>query len=285
MGKLDEAVASALGEVTSAQAESEDEEGTAEEVEAPESEEEAAPESQEVASEVESEGEEEEAPPTHLFGVDLSALPDEARREFIHEWQEQNKTISKLQREKAELAKATPPEPEPPAEEAPPLTDEALAQALGIDLENTLDEAAAKAAISLARGFIELRQEVEGLVSSNTVADTKRVWESKLDELEAQYGQLPVDRIEVLEWAADNGVSDPTAAYWAQAGPIRFSVMEALDKKMQDVRKSSKKAATTPRPKASVEVEEKLKATTAKEAAGEAARAAIKRLGIRFDEV
>ena len=294
------ALASAVAEALAAEPlaggnppEDETPEGTAE-AEAPDGESEGTPPgSAEVGAEVESEGSEEEIP-TSLFGVDLSTLPDDAaRKEFIHEWREQNKTISKLQREKAELAKAqeeTPPAP-PPAQEAPEpvdvssLTDEALAEVLGLDLENSLDPQAAKAALALARGFLDLKGQVDGLTTKTTVAEVQHRWDSQLNDLEQRFGELPVERAELLEWAADNGITDPEAAYWTITGPIRAQVAEALTKKLGDTRRSGKQAASTPRPKSSAPVTgARLESKTVKDAVKEGLEKSMAELGISFGE-
>jgi hypothetical protein len=233
--------------------------------------------------EVEDDEDEDTSVPESLFGVDITRLEEADRKEFIKEWTEQNKTIQKLQREKAEQAAAPPPpvavEPEQPA--VADLSDEDIAGALGIDLENTLDPAAAKAAIALARGFAELRNEVAELGTSTEAAETQRTWTAELDRLEVSYGKLPGERADVLAMAKAEGIENPELAYWRVAGPIRFQVAEALDKRLGTARKTAKKAATSPRPKTSAPVNPaKLEAKTAKEAVAEAAKQAIAELGI-----
>ena len=293
MSKLDDAIAAA---VTQAQtelgpSESDDAEGTAaveatapEPSETPGAAQSTTPGSTEVTTDVESEAEDEEVP-TSLFGIDLSVLPDEATRaEFIREWREQNKTISRLQREKAELEKAmsSPKPPEPPEPESPSVaefTDEAIAEALGLDPED--DSPAAKAAIALARGFMELKEQVTGVVTAAEVSETERYWESTLDYLESKYGELPIDRTELLEYAAEHEITDPEVAYWAKMGPIRFDVSQALDRKLKEVRARAKKAATTPRPTTSTPVgPTPLRSKTVKDAIREAFVATAHELGI-----
>lgn len=250
--------------------------------------------SQEVETEVATEEEDEtedEPLPTHLFGVDLSVLPDDdARREFIREFTEQNKTISKLQREVAELRTPAPePEDAGPAEPEQPdfstLTDEELAQALGIDLENALDPEMVRLNLGLTRKVLELSQVVETVQSTTAETAETRVWEAKLDELERVYGELPVSRQELRADAKAKGLNDPEAAFWSVAGPARVAVAEALDKRLKAVRTTAKKAATTPRPKTSADVvPARLKATTAKDAVKEAAELAMAELGITLSD-
>ena len=244
--------------------------------------------SQEGATgDVEPEGDGEPVPDV-MFGVDLSALPEPERKVFIREWTEQNKHISKLQREKAELTKAgekapvsKPAEPELPET----ISDEILAQALHLDLEDADDVRLAERLIPLARMNLEMKQQLEATTSTVNIDAEARFWNSELDKLEKRFGDLPVTRTELLEDAAERGIADPEAAYWTAVGPIRVSVTEALNKQLSDARKTGKQQATTPRPKSSVPTQAKaLESKTTKAAVVEAAKLAAEELGFDWED-
>src|SRR6266542_5960086 len=132
--------------------------------------------------------------PTEYFGVDLSFIEDATERaKWIHEFQERDTFISQLLRDKAEgdeqggdkppaqKPAAEPQEPAPQAEK-PDLSDEALAQALGLDLEDPYDAKLAAIAVPLARQNLELQSKVEDLSSSDAVRETQVYWETSLDK-------------------------------------------------------------------------------------------------------
>lgn len=216
----------------------------------------------------------------YLFGIPLTSIPEADRATFIKEWTETNKTIQKLQRANAE---ETPP-PAPAAPEQPvtvaDLSDADIATAAGLDPE-ALDDPAVKVAIASLRGFAELKAQVDLLGSTTSAAETQRVWEASLDALDTQYGELPIDRSRLLEIAADEGITDPEAAYWRVAGPVRAEVMKALEAQLAKTAKAGKRAASSPRPVTSAEVDNNpVKSKNVKDAVKEAADAAIRQLGI-----
>jgi len=226
--------------------------------------------------------------PETMFGVDLSALPEPEREVFIREWTEQNKHINKLQREKAELAKAGEKAPEPKSAEPElpeTISDEVLAQALHLDLEDADDARLAERLIPLARMNLEMKQQLEATTSTVNIDAEARFWNGELDKLEKRFGDLPVTRTELLEEAAERGIADPEAAYWAAVGPIRVSVSEALNKQLQAARKTGKQQAATPRPKSSVPTQAKaLESKTTKAAVLEAAKLAAEELGFDWED-
>lgn len=238
-----------------------------------------------TSTEVSSDVETKDVPDT-LFGVDLSVLPDdETRAKFVAEFQETNKTINKLQREVAE-AKVEPPAPQAPAPEVEQqvdvskLTDEQIAQALGLDPEN-MDERDVRD-IALTRSLLEQQAKLDKLETSYSETARAATWGRALEELERDFGALPegMTREDVMGWAKTQGIPDPKAAYWAAVGPVRATVTAALQQRMVELRSTDKRSATTPRPQGSQGVEETLKATTVKDAVGEAFRRAQKELGI-----
>lgn len=225
------------------------------------------------------------------WGVDLSLLPDEASRgKFLSEWSETQKTIGKLQREKAELAK-TPPATDQtptPAEETldvSKLSDEQLAQAIGINFAEA-DERDMRE-IAYARLTLEQADRLErlekGLASSTRTAS----WDKSLDALEAKFGNLPGEqtRADLFAWAEEQGVDSPEAAYWAAAGPVRALVADSLNQRIIELRTDGKKGATTVRPRSSADTDEgKLTSTNVKDGIKEAFERARAAMGAQLPE-
>lgn len=245
---------------------------------------EATPTSKEVGSEVVTEV------PQTLFGLDLSVLPDdEARQKFIDEFTETNKTIGKLQREKAEALAAveaakTPPVASEPTVEVSSITDAQIAQALGINLEESIDPARDQRDIALTRTLLEQEERLAKMESSVQSSTQSSTWDKAFSALEASFGPLPEDttREDVLAYARENGIASPEAAYWAAVGPIRATVASALEKRLSELKTSGKKGATTVRPSGSVGVDEaKLTSTNVKDAMKEAFEKARVSLGIK----
>lgn len=226
--------------------------------------------------------------PETLFGVDLSVLPDdETRQKFIDEFTETNKTINKLQREAAEAKKPEPvaptPEPTPPAADdidVSKLTDEQIAEAMGLDTQN-LDDRDLRD-VATTRALLEQQARLDKMEASYSEAARTSVWGQTFDALERDYGKLPegMEREDVFAWAKAQGITDPAAAFWAAAGPVRATVSAALQQRLVELKTTDKKSATTPRPTTSASVEEKLQATNVKDAVKEAFAKAQKQLGI-----
>jgi hypothetical protein len=224
--------------------------------------------------------------PDEYMGVPLSGLSAEERRAVIDGYKERDTLINKLMRERAEAEAATPPEAEAPAESPEEeFTDQAIAEALGLDLEDPYDLKLAQVAVPLARKNLELEAKVEQQ-SSLTAAQQEEVrWTKALDALEAQpNGALPVPREVLFKYALDHGIYDPEIAYWAIVGPTRTEVMADVEKlrSMQD--RERRLGATTTRPRTGADtVAPPLKATDTKEAVAEAAQRAAKKLNISWD--
>ncbi len=227
------------------------------------------------------------------WGVDLSALPDDdSRAKFVKEFEETNKTIGKLQRENAALKKtAEPPSspPAPPASETTDaqLTDEQLAEALGIDLETSDSPERDQREIALTRMILDQEARFERLEKGVTASTSERVWTKAFDDLETRFGKLPGDmtREDIFGWADEQGITSPEAAYWAAVGPVRATVAQALEKRIIELKTASKKSATSLRPTTSANVEEnQLKSKTVREGIKEAFEKARLQLGIELKE-
>lgn len=179
--------------------------------------------------------------PLSYFGMDLSEYTPEQRTEIIGRLSEQNQLISKLQRERV-VEETTVEEPEAPVA----LSDEDIIAGLGLDEDDPFYEHDTKVALPLARKLLELQAQVEGVVSDRDIQETDRYWTGTLDALEKANGELPIDRLAVLEFAAENGLADPQDAYWRIAGPARAQLDKELTRRRAEVRDEAKRKVATP---------------------------------------
>lgn len=231
-----------------------------------------------------------EAPQT-LFGLDLSVLPDdEARATFVREFEETNKTIGKLQREKAEAIAAaeaaraanTPAAPELTVDVSQ-ITDQQIGLAIGIDLENSMDPERDQREISLTRTLLEQEDRLAKMEAGYQKSSQQTTWNQSLGALVEKFGDLPGDTTvaDVISWAGEQGITSPEAAYWAAVGPIKASAASALEQRLAALKTDGKKGASTPRPKGSAPVDEnKLVSTNVRDGVKEAFEKARKALGI-----
>lgn len=238
---------------------------------------------QPVESPSEATGTDDDAP-TEYFGVDLSELPAEKRRDILAGFKERDDYISKLLREKAEPASEVAEMPPPP--QAEELTDDALLKALGLDPENDMfDQHTAKVALPLARQLLETKAAVDQLMQTQTISQAERFWNTSLDSLEKQFGELPIDRLAVLEFAAQNSIADPQDAYWRIMGPVRQQLTQAVQAHKQSEMRDAKKGAASVRPRTTGNTTPaKLEATSVRNAVQEAARIAAEERGLDWEQ-
>lgn len=163
-------------------------------------------------------------PPMVYWGTSLEGLSAEQRKEVIAALEQRDSTIQKLQQKLAE----EPPAPEATEEESDPvdITDEDILRALGIDPEGDAFEVeqAKRHTLPLARQIMALEETVERIAESETVRETASVWNSELDRLEAEYGKLPGDRLNVLQYAAKENIANPEVLYFRLTAPARKAV-------------------------------------------------------------
>lgn len=169
------------------------------------------------------------AVPDRYFEVDLSGLPEEERATIVEALKARDDEIGTLLRGQAkgdtETAAAAAGETETPPE---PMTDDAILTALELDPENPFDEKAAKVALPLVRGLQAVQAQVAALVERDELAELREVWDTSLDKLETEHGELPIDRLSLLEFAASNGINDPATAFWRVFGPANRQVDAAV---------------------------------------------------------
>lgn len=229
----------------------------------------------------------EEFPDTY-FGLDLSALSQEQRANIVGELRKRDDHIGKLLRERVpgETAET---EPSVETEEAPEeLTDEAILQALGLDPENPMQEDAIRVALPLVKKQVAQDQQLSTLMETLELQEIDRTWRQALSGMEREFGTLPteLDHDSVMQYAAENGITNPMDAYWRIVGPGRAALQEAITKtsaakKASTETNAAKKAASTTRP-ASTDADDDspVEGKNVKEATAEAAKRIMAQLGL-----
>ena len=229
-----------------------------------------------------SEGQEATDVPESYFGYQFPPdLTPEQRAELLGELKKRDDTIGKLLRGREEQA---PPTDEPAPEPEPEITDEDILQALGLDPDNPFDETTAKTVIPIVRKQIEQENLIANLIEMQELAEIDRSWRSTLNSLEAEFGKLPaeVTHDQVMEFAADNGVSSPVDAYWRIMGPGRAAVEGLSAERARKAKLAADKAASSSvRPgSGNVTDEAPVTAKTVKGATREAAERILREMGL-----
>lgn len=166
--------------------------------------------------------------PDRYFEVERGDLSAEQWSAVIDSLKARDDTIGKLLRGKPEGGGEADQGDEAQADAPEPITDDAILQAFGLDPENPFDETAAKVVLPLVRSLEQLNAQVSTLAEERELEQLDRYWTSELDQLEAKNGELPIERLALLEFAAENGYQRPSDAYWAVAGPAKRQVEEAV---------------------------------------------------------
>ena len=199
-----------------------------------------------VVSEAE-EGTDEE-PPTTYWGTSLEGLSAEQRKEVIAALEQRDSLIQQLQQKIATKPEST--EPEVPAEPEVEITDDDILRAIGIDPEGDPFEVeyARKHTLPLARQVMVLEDQVSQVVETEQIQTAATQWNQQLDQLEKEYGELPLDRTQVLQYAVNEGINSPEVLYFRLTAPVR----KQIDEQVAKIRKQTakKQAAGGLRPRA-----------------------------------
>ena len=182
--------------------------------------------------------------PTEYFGLDLSDLSPESRQSVITRLKEQDKLIQQEKRTNAELAKAE----EPAAQDTPEPTVDDIMEALGYDKGDPMYDVKAEVAGPLAQRLVQMEAAFSQFVQAQQLEKLADHWDGTLDYMESEYGKLPMDREEVYEYAADNGISDPRDAYNRIAVPGRKRMSAEAEKARAEALRNAKRGIGTPRP-------------------------------------
>lgn len=228
------------------------------------------------------------AAPDRYFEVDLSGLPEEERVKVIDALKARDDEIGTLLRGRAEGSETDGASGDEGEQAAPePMTDDAILQALGLDPENNpFDENTAKVALPLVRGLQQVQGQLAELTEQRELEALDKQWNTSLDKLETEHGELPIDRLSLLEFAAAQGISDPATAFWRVFGPANRQVEAAVKAAQERVTAASgttktKKASTGKRPAGSTATEEvPAEGATLRETVSDAAKKVLTDLGL-----
>lgn len=214
-------------------------------------------------------------------------LPADVRKSIIDSLKGRDREIQAAKREAAEARNAKPdPEPEPEPEPAQ-VDDDQLMEAFGYDKDDPMYDVKKEVAAPLLRQTAQLSNAVQQLLLEQQAEKFEAYWNSTLDDLEGQYGELsPLDiesdappREQLLDWAIENEVFDPTDAYNRVMVPAKSLISKEAEKRRAsaaEALKTKKKPAGTTRPKGGGGGEQK---PTEPMSPKEAAEAAAKQLG------
>jgi hypothetical protein len=193
--------------------------------------------------------------PEVYWGTDLTGIPAEKRAELIAHFEQQDSTIKKLQGKVAALSQRdeSAEEPETPAAEEEEITDEALLRAAGLDPEAFETQQAAPMVLPILRRTLALEDKVDSVLERSQASDTERAWNSALDELEASYGKLGFDRVDVLKYAVAEKVGSPYEVYFKLSAPIKREIDQAASIARREALKKEASGGVKPRSNAAGE--------------------------------
>lgn len=192
-----------------------------------------------------------EEPPTSYWGTSLEGLSAEQRTAVIAALEQRDSTIQKLQQKLLQPAANEEPTPVPAeqVEPSPEITDDDLLRAMGIDPEGDPYEVeyARKYSLPLARQVMALEDTVERIQQTEEVRSAATYWNAEIDRLEAEYGKLPGDRVNVLQYAIDEGIGSPEILYFRLTAPARKAVESEVAKIRQEAAKKAAAGGLRPR--------------------------------------
>lgn len=186
--------------------------------------------------------------PDTYFGIDLSDLDVEARQAIIDGLQKRDTLISQLMQRNSALEKGQPSptgegDPSPaastPAQPAEP-TDDQLLEWFGLNANDPLYEVKAEVLLPVAKRQYQLEAQVNSMVQAREAENALAYWDSEFDRLEQEFGELPVSRDVVIEYALDNNILDPATAFHTVTATARKMVSDEATKARQEALKALK---------------------------------------------
>lgn len=178
------------------------------------------------------------------WGTSLEGLSVDQKKAIVAAIDQREGVIHELQKRLAEEPKAKEPQE---AEPEPELTDEAILEVLGVDLTDEFAVAEAKKhSLPLAKQLMQLEAQVEKLAENEQSREVVSYWNGNLDRLEAEYGALPGDRVQVLQYAAAEGISDPEVLYFRLTAPARKEVEGEVAKIRQEAMRKAAQGGLRP---------------------------------------
>jgi hypothetical protein len=194
--------------------------------------------------------------PEVYWGTDLTGIPAEKRAELIAHFEQQDSTIKKLQGKVSALSQrdeSSEDTPDTPAADEEEVTDEALLRAAGLDPEAFETQQAAPIVLPILRRTLALEDKVDSVLERSQATETERAWNSALDELEASYGKLGFDRVDVLKYAVAEKVGSPYEVYFKLSAPIKREIDQAASIARREALKKEASGGVKPRSNAAGE--------------------------------
>ena len=229
----------------------------------------------------EDESEEDDSVPTEWFGVDLSGFPSEKRAEIIEAFKEQDRYAQSLS-QKLKEKEGEPPQEEEEPEAVAELDDDQLMEALGVPKDDPMYDVKKEIMAPMARVMAQQQQVVQQLQEREAEEQFIQWWETGLDEMEAQFGPLSIDREDLAQIALKEGLRSPQEAYARVALSGRKTVEDLVKKAKEGVQeKARKKKPSTQRPRSDSAAS---KPEAKKMTPAEAAEAAMKSTGFDWGE-
>lgn len=159
--------------------------------------------------------------PDVYWGTDLTGLSDEQKQAVIARF-EQNESYIRTLQEQLNKEPERPARPEAP--EPVEVTDDDLLRAAGYDPEDIEVQQSRSFIVPLLRNQLALEERVEAQERYVAETQAETYWNQELDALEATYGKLPGDRLNVLKRAVDERIASPHELYFRLSAPARREV-------------------------------------------------------------
>jgi hypothetical protein len=223
--------------------------------------------------------------PDVYWGTSLKGLSAEQKRGVIKALEQRDSKIQQLQTKLA----AGPPEPKAGDQDEPDveITDDDILRAVGIDPEGDPFEVeqARKHTLPLAKQIIQLEETVGKIADTESLRETATAWNSELDRLEHEYGKLPGDRVQVLQYAANEGIANPEVLYLRLTAPTRQAVEAEIAKVRQTEAKKAAQGGVRPRSTATGAKSVDTEGLSLRDTVMAAAKAAQEETGKRWSDV
>jgi hypothetical protein len=222
--------------------------------------------------------EEDASVPTEWFGVDLSGLPSEKRAEIISHYKDQDRYAQSLAKKLAEKPDEAEEPPEPEAE----LDDDQLMEALGVSQDDPMYDVKKEIQAPLARIIAQQQAVLQQVQERDSEQQFISWWDGGLDEMEAQFGPLSINREDLAQIALKEGLRSPQEAYARVALSGRKTVEDLVTKaKAATKEKVAKPKPSTQRPRGDAAA---TKPPSKNMTPKEAAEAAAKSLGFDWGD-
>lgn len=214
----------------------------------------------------ESEDDEGDDIPDKYFGVDLSGLPEDAKRGVYDSLRNKDKYTNRLSQEKSGLEKEVAElrefiqsqfqgEPENDGGEFQMPSDDEITEYLtkeyGLDKDDPFYEIQVKSALPGVKAALQSNHRADQMQQQLELQQYASHYMGTIDRLERKHGDLPISREDFMAWAAENDLGDPTEAFttFQKAAKGIFEDETSSTRKAKEAarRELKKKSASTKR--------------------------------------